>query len=105
MLNLFLALLLNAFATDSIRKHKETNQEEPRLKLAWERIKGLCCCCFVKNINAIEPNKPGQTDNTDGTTNAEDIEEAGKDIRSEDILYTVDDNRTAHIHDDIHDFS
>ncbi|XP_048254003.1 sodium channel protein 1 brain-like isoform X4 [Haliotis rufescens] len=83
VLNLFLALLLNAFATDSIRKHKETNQEESRLKLAWERIRGLCCCCLGKNINAIEPKKNGKASGED-STNVIDIDENGKEIKNAD---------------------
>ncbi|XP_046574320.1 sodium channel protein 1 brain-like [Haliotis rubra] len=83
VLNLFLALLLNAFATDSIRKHKETNQEESRLKLAWQRIKGLCCCCLGKNINSIEPKKNGKASEEE-STNVIDIDENGKEVKNAD---------------------
>ena len=44
VLNLFLALLLNAFGSESL-KGGNTDEEEDKLALAFVRIKNLCCCC------------------------------------------------------------
>lgn len=46
VLNLFLALLLNAFASDSIDKHRETSAEKSKLMDGIYRLKHLLCCCF-----------------------------------------------------------
>ena len=62
MLNLFLALLLNAFASDSLRKAKE-DSEDNKLKLAFRRIYDLCCCCLKKKnatVNSVVPNEEGE---------------------------------------------
>ena len=62
VLNLFLALLLNAFASDSLRKAKE-DSEDNKLKLAFKRLYDLCCgCCpcFKKPVNAVDPNDGGE---------------------------------------------
>lgn len=58
VLNLFLALLLNAFASDTLRDMKE-GEEENKLKIAFNRIYDLCCCCFAKksSANAVSPNE------------------------------------------------
>ena len=65
MLNLFLALLINAFATDTIHKHKESAKEANKLGQAFQRLKEVfCCCCpFVKK-NTINPTK-AKTDQSD----------------------------------------
>ena len=57
MLNLFLALLINAFGSDEIDKHKESASESNRIGLAIERLKHMfCCCCpFIKN--KVKPSK------------------------------------------------
>ncbi|KAK3600469.1 hypothetical protein CHS0354_013028 [Potamilus streckersoni] len=47
ILNLFLALLLNAFESDTLRKAKEDNNDDNKLKLAFYRIRDLCCCCCL----------------------------------------------------------
>ncbi|ESO94539.1 hypothetical protein LOTGIDRAFT_118343 [Lottia gigantea] len=63
VLNLFLALLLNAFATDSLNKHKESNKDDTsRFKLAFHRIKHLCCCCLPGNSNVVKPDERGEED-------------------------------------------
>lgn len=58
VLNLFLALLLNAFASDTLREAKES-QEDTKLKIAFKRLFDLCCCCFKKkknsDVNSITP--------------------------------------------------
>ncbi|CAG5115373.1 unnamed protein product, partial [Candidula unifasciata] len=46
VLNLFLALLLNAFASDSIDKHRESGAEKSKLMDGLYRLKQLICCCF-----------------------------------------------------------
>ena len=58
VLNLFLALLLNAFASDTLRDMKESDDEN-KLKIAFARIYDLCCCCFSKksSANAISPDE------------------------------------------------
>ncbi|XP_076443937.1 sodium channel protein 1 brain-like [Babylonia areolata] len=62
VLNLFLALLINAFATDTIDKHKESAKEANKLGHAFQRLKEIfCCCCpFVKK-NTINPTKVKST--------------------------------------------
>ncbi|KAL4228300.1 hypothetical protein ACF0H5_013731 [Mactra antiquata] len=57
VLNLFLALLLNAFASDTLREAKES-QEDTKLKIAFKRLFDLCCCCFKrkkKDVNSVTP--------------------------------------------------
>ncbi|KAH9489938.1 hypothetical protein Btru_038304 [Bulinus truncatus] len=46
VLNLFLALLLNAFASDSLDKHRDSSTERSKLMEGFERLKQLLCCCF-----------------------------------------------------------
>ncbi|PVD19442.1 hypothetical protein C0Q70_19931 [Pomacea canaliculata] len=76
VLNLFLALLLNAFATDSIKKHTESNQELSKIKLAFEKIKKLCCCCRKRiNKNAVNP------DNKQSSKGSDDREESEENKR------------------------
>ena len=41
VLNLFLALMLNSFATDSINKNKEKMAENKKMKQGWKKLKGL----------------------------------------------------------------
>ncbi|XP_076465332.1 sodium channel protein 1 brain-like [Babylonia areolata] len=57
VLNLFLALLINAFATDTLDKHKESAKEADKMGQAFQRLKQvLCCCCpFAKKTNAVIP--------------------------------------------------
>ncbi|KAK7492680.1 hypothetical protein BaRGS_00016159, partial [Batillaria attramentaria] len=87
VLNLFLALLLNAFASGTIDKHKEEN-EASKIKLAIERIKHLCCCCipFAKK-NTVKPtkDKPNEPDPLINTVIPELDEEGdatGKEIKT-----------------------
>lgn len=40
MLNLFLALMLNSFATDSLNK-KEEEKDNNKMKAGWKKLKGL----------------------------------------------------------------
>lgn len=47
VLNLFLALLLNAFGSESL-KGGDTDAEDDKLALAFAKIKNLCCCCCSK---------------------------------------------------------
>ncbi|XP_025077550.1 sodium channel protein 1 brain-like isoform X2 [Pomacea canaliculata] len=76
VLNLFLALLLNAFATDSIKKHTESNQELSKIKLAFEKIKKLCCCCCKRiNKNAVNPDNE-QSSKSSGADREDDREES-----------------------------
>ena len=51
-------MLINAFATDTIDKHKESFKDENKLGLAIQRLKDVCCCCcpFTKK-NTINPTK------------------------------------------------
>ncbi|XP_052794035.1 sodium channel protein 1 brain-like isoform X3 [Mya arenaria] len=57
VLNLFLALLLNAFASDTLREAKESSDENDKLKLAFSRLYNLFCCCLKKKngANAVSP--------------------------------------------------
>ena len=50
--------MINAFATDTIDKHKESFKDENRLGMAIQRLKEVCCCCcpFTKK-NTINPTK------------------------------------------------
>ncbi|CAG5133641.1 unnamed protein product, partial [Candidula unifasciata] len=41
VLNLFLALLLNAFASDSLDKHRDGSDERSKLSEGWQRLKQL----------------------------------------------------------------
>ncbi|XP_060073623.1 sodium channel protein 1 brain-like [Ylistrum balloti] len=55
VLNLFLALLLNAFASDTL--DQEPNDEDNRLKLAIAKIRKMCCCCLKpKRSASVGPN-------------------------------------------------
>ncbi|XP_060572053.1 sodium channel protein 1 brain-like isoform X2 [Ruditapes philippinarum] len=59
VLNLFLALLLNAFASDTLRDAKES-EEDTKLKIAFKRLFDLCCCCFKKknsDVNSVTPDR------------------------------------------------
>lgn len=47
VLNLFLALLLNAFGSESL-KGGDTDAEDDKLALAFTKIKNMCCCCCSK---------------------------------------------------------
>ena len=71
MLNLFLALLINAFATDTIDKHKDEIADSNRLGQAVERLKNIfCCCCpFVKK-NTVNPSKGKTSDSPDPLINS-----------------------------------
>ncbi|KAL8611742.1 hypothetical protein ACOMHN_065367 [Nucella lapillus] len=80
VLNLFLALLINAFATDTIDKHKESVKEANKLGQAFQRIKDLCCCCcsFGKK-NTINPTKiKSSSDSPDPLINSIIPEEEGE---------------------------
>ncbi|XP_041373843.1 sodium channel protein 1 brain-like [Gigantopelta aegis] len=71
VLNLFLALLLNAFATDTLGKNKDT-KEANKFFIAWQRIKNLCCCKTVQNT--VKPlNEKTATD--DGAESTHECEE------------------------------
>ncbi|XP_053406003.1 sodium channel protein 1 brain-like isoform X3 [Mercenaria mercenaria] len=59
VLNLFLALLLNAFASDTLRDAKES-QEDTKLKIAFKRLYDLFCCCLKKknsDVNSVTPDR------------------------------------------------
>ncbi|KAJ8304693.1 hypothetical protein KUTeg_018276 [Tegillarca granosa] len=59
VLNLFLALLLNAFAGDNLEKSKPTENEENKLLLAFVRLKNIFCCCCKrkKKQTSVEPDE------------------------------------------------
>jgi hypothetical protein len=54
VLNLFLALLINAFASDNLKSAGE-KEEENKMKMAFLRIKELCCCCLSKKGRSVGP--------------------------------------------------
>jgi hypothetical protein len=58
VLNLFLALLINAFASDNLKSAGE-KEEENKMKMAFLRIKELCCCCLSKKGRSVGPNEEG----------------------------------------------
>ncbi|XP_021360506.1 sodium channel protein 1 brain-like isoform X2 [Mizuhopecten yessoensis] len=80
VLNLFLALLLNAFASDTL--DQEPNDEDNRLKLAITRIKNLCCCCLKpKRSASVGPNdkeEDGEASTTDKDSKDKDAKNKGK---------------------------
>ena len=51
VLNLFLALLLNSFATDSLRKTKDTKKD--KMKQGWDKLKNL----FKSKPADIQPSR------------------------------------------------
>ena len=53
VLNLFLALMLNSFATDSISKNKEELQDSSKMKQGWKKLKGL----FKSNRPTVNPSE------------------------------------------------
>ena len=57
VLNLFLALLLNAFAGDNLDKQKEDTQDTKKLKLGIQKLRAIICCCFPKLSGKVEPTK------------------------------------------------
>ncbi|XP_071167182.1 sodium channel protein 1 brain-like isoform X15 [Mytilus edulis] len=62
VLNLFLALLINAFASDNLKANSD-KEEDNKMLAAVRRIKELCCCCLSKKVApneaAIEEDKNG----------------------------------------------
>ena len=59
VLSLFLALLLNSFATDSLEDQKE-NAEDTKLIVALKRLGDLLCCCIKKKdpqVNSVNPDE------------------------------------------------
>ncbi|KAH3837491.1 hypothetical protein DPMN_110882 [Dreissena polymorpha] len=77
VLNLFLALLLSAFATDSIKgSDDEGDDENSKLKIAIQRIIHLFCCCFKKKskaVNSVSPDieEPDETERKETPTEGE----------------------------------
>ncbi|KAI8789145.1 sodium channel protein 1 brain-like isoform X1 [Biomphalaria glabrata] len=55
VLNLFLALLLNAFASDSLDKHRDSSTERSKLMEGFERLRQLLCCCFSCPNGKVTP--------------------------------------------------
>nr|UIX25865.1 voltage-gated sodium channel alpha subunit [Lymnaea stagnalis] len=55
VLNLFLALLLNAFASDSLDKHRESSTERSKLMEGFDRLQQLFCCCFTCPNGKVGP--------------------------------------------------
>ncbi|BFZ01527.1 hypothetical protein BsWGS_04567 [Bradybaena similaris] len=52
VLNLFLALLLNAFASDSLDRHRDSSDERSKLSDGWQRLKQLLFCrCIRKDVD------------------------------------------------------
>ncbi|XP_071167168.1 sodium channel protein 1 brain-like isoform X2 [Mytilus edulis] len=49
VLNLFLALLINAFASDNLKANSD-KEEDNKMLAAVRRIKELCCCCLSKKV-------------------------------------------------------
>ena len=60
VLNLFLALLLNSFATDSLRRSKET-REDSKMKMGWKRLKGIFSKRSQVEPESEEAKKPSIT--------------------------------------------
>ena len=58
MLNLFLALLINAFASDTIDKHKHSVKDANRLAIAFKRLWLVLCSCALSDTNTVKPSKP-----------------------------------------------
>ena len=56
VLNLFLAMLLNSFASDSIQRNKETKGDDDKMKKGWKRLKGL----FKRS--SVEPQEEEQVE-------------------------------------------
>jgi hypothetical protein len=58
VLNLFLALLLNSFASDSLqKKEKETKQETSKFKAAFQRLKMIL---RIRKKSTVEPEEEGE---------------------------------------------
>ena len=57
VLNLFLALLLNAFASDSLDKQKDSSMERSKLLQGFDRLRQIFCCCCPKLSGKVEPSK------------------------------------------------
>ena len=58
VLNLFLALLLNAFATDGLKSDEKTEKEDSKMTRGWHMLKRLfkkkkpvCINCDVTSVN------------------------------------------------------
>ncbi|CAH1797368.1 unnamed protein product [Owenia fusiformis] len=60
LLNLFLALLLNSFATSSPADEKP--KEKSKFAIAWERIKHWFSCCTCGRGRAVSPSVKDQRD-------------------------------------------
>lgn len=73
MLNLFLALLINAFASDNLKSAKD-NDEDNKMILAFRRIKELFCCCLSKKSSV----KPDELDEGMELSDVESINVDGK---------------------------
>ena len=55
VLNLFLALLLNAFASDTLDQKKDEAGDESKLVLAFDKLKRWFCCCCPRFRGKVEP--------------------------------------------------
>ncbi|XP_074649873.1 sodium channel protein 1 brain-like isoform X1 [Tubulanus polymorphus] len=102
VLNLFLALLLNSFATDALKKKESDKEETNRLKLGWQRIKNIVMSFRKKKDSIVEPEVESVTENTGsqqdgivvsngkvstGTTNGHTVQDANStDVGSKAIL-------------------
>ncbi|GFR71119.1 sodium channel protein [Elysia marginata] len=71
VLNLFLALLLNAFASDSLDKQRETSVERSKLMEGFERLYQLLCCCLPRNRGKVEPSDANYNAASDDVENVD----------------------------------
>ncbi|XP_064620216.1 sodium channel protein 1 brain-like isoform X2 [Lineus longissimus] len=92
VLNLFLALLLNSFASDSLqKKEKETKQETSKFKAAFQRLKMIL---RIKKSISVEPEKKEEED---GGATSKDDEVEMLEITADGSAKTVD-KKTANGH-------
>ncbi|XP_035829755.1 sodium channel protein 1 brain [Aplysia californica] len=66
VLNLFLALLLNAFASDSLDKQRESSVERSKFLQGFDRLRQLCCCCCPRPNGKVEPTTDANQNASEG---------------------------------------
>lgn len=74
VLNLFLALLINAFASDNLKANSD-KEEDNKMLAAVRRIKELCCCCLSKKV---APNEAAIEEGMELSSDIESINSNGK---------------------------
>lgn len=84
MLNLFLALLLNAFASDTLRGGgKEEDDENNKLVLAFKRLKEMFCCCLNRKKRGAANTVSPDIDETGNEVVAiQELKDGGKQVNS-----------------------